>query len=53
MTDTTAPVLARDSTDYSDTQFYADLRKAAERLNRMVREAGREHKAKETIQFIR
>ncbi len=38
-TSTAMPVLATDSTEYTDSQFYADLAKASEALNRMVREA--------------
>jgi len=38
-------------TEYSDEQFYADLRKASKRLDEMEREALEEHARGETLKF--
>ena len=48
---TTMGLLARDTTDYSDTQFYADLRKASKKLDLMIKQALDEDARGETLEF--
>jgi len=51
MRSTATDITVLDGTDYTDSQFYADLKRNSDALNRLEAEALAQHQAGLTVEF--